>query len=175
MFLYQVAIIYPLPASILLLTPNNLIMHPILMITLLPNLPRPPLQIRRIPGLIALLIMKRHNPRRIRKQIIHLLQWQILGLRQHQVEEQRVGEVADDEDVVVSVGYVLHGHPGYLPDERVEGEGDHGRDGDTFGAGPRVEDLGWNDPRKRTASGGEGEVIEPCHHDEAPGGGVVVI
>lgn len=52
-----------------------------------------------------------------------------------------------------------------MPDERVEGEGDHGCDGDALGAGPRVEDFGGDNPGKGATGCGEGEVVEP-----GPGG-----
>jgi hypothetical protein len=91
--------------------------------------------------------MARHQIRCISKQIIHLLERQILRLGQEQIEEQRIREVADDEQVVIPIPNIGHGGIGDLADEGVEGKGDHGGDRDTFGAGPRVEDLGGDDPR----------------------------
>jgi hypothetical protein len=108
------------------------------------------------------------------KQVVHLLERQVLRLRQEEVEEQRVREVADDEQVVVPVPDVRHGRAGDLPDQGVESEGDHGRDGDAFRPRPRVEDLGGNDPGEGPAGRGEGEVVEPCADDESPGCSVVV-
>ena len=75
---------------------------------------------------------------------------------------------------LLSVADVRHGCVGDLADEGVEGEADHGGDRDTFGTGPRVEDLGGDDPREGSAGGGKGEVVEPSANYEAPGCGVVV-
>jgi hypothetical protein len=47
--------------------------------------------------------MTRNQKRRIGKQVVHLLERQILRLGQEEVEEERVGEVADDEEVVAAV------------------------------------------------------------------------
>jgi len=136
--------------------------------TLLSDFNSPSLQILCISRAIHTLIMARHQIRRISKQVIHLLKRQVLGLRQKQIEEQRVREVADDKEVVVSIPDVRHCRAGNLPDQGVEGEGYHGSDRDTFGAGARVEDLGRDDPRKRPAGRGEGEVVEPRADYEAP-------
>ena len=142
--------------------------------TLLPDLNGTSFQILRIPSSVFTLIMARNQIRCISKQIIHFLERQTLRLRQEQIEEQRIRKVADDEQVVVPISNVRHCRVGDLADEGVEGEADHGGDRDTFGAGPRVEDLGGDDPREWPAGGGKGEVVEPGTDDEAPGSSVVV-
>lgn len=129
--------------------------------TLLLNLQRPSLQVIRIPSLILTLIMSRNKKRCVCEEIIHLFERQALGLRQEQIEEYGIGEVADDEDEVVFVANVRHGCRGYLADERVEGEGHHGGDRYTFGASTSIEHFGRDDPGERTACAGEGEVVEP--------------
>lgn len=91
--------------------------------------------------------MVSNKQRRIREQVIHLLKRQPRRLRKKQVEKDGIGEVTDDEEVVVLVADMRHGDGRHLPDECVEGEGGHGREGDTFGARASVEDLGWDDPR----------------------------
>jgi len=115
-------------------------------ITLLLNLQRPPLQVFRIPRLVLRLIMSRHQKGRIREQIIHFLQRESRRLWQEQIKEHRVRKVTDDEEEIVAVTDVGHCYVGDLSDERVEGEGYHGGDGDTLGASTRVEDLGGDDP-----------------------------
>lgn len=113
--------------------------------------------------------MAGYQIRCIREKIVHFLKREVLRLRQEQIEEQRIREVADDKEVVVFVPDVGHRSIGDLPDQSVEGEGDHGRDRDTFGSGPGVEDLGGDDPGQGAAGRGEGEVVEPGADDEAPG------
>lgn len=63
---------------------------------------------------------------------------------------------------------VIKRHGGGLPDHSVEGEAGHGRDGHALGPRLQVEDLGWDDPREGTTRGGEAEVVQPGHGDEAP-------
>ncbi len=140
----------------------------------LPDLYSTPLQILRIASLIRSLIVPSNQVRSMSKQVVHLLERQVLRLREEEIEEQRVREVADDEQVVVPVTDVRHGRAGDLPDQGVKSEGDHGRDGDAFSTRPRVEDLGGNDPGEGPAGRGEGEVVEPCADDESPGCSVVV-
>lgn len=109
---------------------------------LLLNPLHPPLQIK----LEILHIHRRHKQRRIREQIIHLLQRPALGLRLERPEVQRVGEIADNEKQVEAPADALHGDGRDLADHGVEGEGDHDADRDTFGAGAGVEDFGGDDP-----------------------------
>lgn len=84
--------------------------------------------------------------RRIREQIIHLLQRPPLGLRLEGPEPQGVGEIANDEQDVVAPADAFHGDGGDLADEGVESEADHDADGDAFAARARVEDFGGDDP-----------------------------
>ena len=142
--------------------------------TLFPDLNGPSFQIVRISSSVFTLIMARHQIRCISKQIIHLLERQVLRLRQEQIKEQRIRKVTYDEQEIVPISNVRHCRAGDLANEGVEGEADHGGDRDTFGTGPRVEDLGGDDPREGSAGGGKGEVVEPSANYEAPGCGVVV-
>lgn len=116
-----------------------------------------------------------YEERCVGEEIVHFLQGLACRFGEEQVEEEGVGEVADDEEEVVAVADVGHGRVGDLADDGVEGEGDHGGDGDAFGARARVEDLGRDDPGEGAAGGGEGEVVEPGHDDEAPRGADVVV
>ena len=99
----------------------------------------------RLPDL-RLPTLSNHNPRTIRKQIVHLLERSLRRLRKQQPEEHRVREVADDEQVVEPVPDILHRDRRDLADHGVEGEAHHGRERDALGAGARVEDFGWDDP-----------------------------
>jgi hypothetical protein len=101
---------------------------------------------RNLPAPIHLRIHSRHEPRRLAKQILHLLEGQLLGFGQERPEEQRVGEVGDAEEDIESPAHVLHPDAGDLADHGVEGEGRHGCDRDAFCAGGGVEDLGGDDP-----------------------------
>lgn len=129
--------------------------------TFLPDFHSPPLQILSIARSILTLVMTRNQVRRISKQIIHLLKRQVLCFRQEEVKKQSIGEIADDEEVVVPVADIGHGCIGDLTDERVEGEGDHRGDRDALGAGAGVEYFCWDDPGEGAAGCGEGEVVEP--------------
>lgn len=62
-----------------------------------------------------------------------------------------------------------------MTDQRVEGEGNHGCDRDTFGTGTGVEDFGGDYPGERSAGTGEGEIVQPGHDDETPGGADVLV
>ncbi len=134
---------------------DHLISHPLIMLMhptrpsnriLLTQLPRPPLQLLRIPGIIPGLIRAGDNPRRITKQIIHLLERQLLRLGQNSPEEQRIREIANHKQDVEFPGHGRHGDGRDLADHRVEGEAGHGGEGDALGARARVEDFGGDDP-----------------------------
>lgn len=89
---------------------------------------------------------KEQHIRRISKQIIHLLQRPLLGLRLEGPEPQGVGEIAHDEEDVEAPADAFHGDGGDLADEGVEGEADHDADGNALAARARVEHFGGDDP-----------------------------
>lgn len=62
-----------------------------------------------------------------------------------------------------------------MTNQRVEGEGNHGCDGDTLRTGTGVKDFCRNNPRERSAGTGEGEIVQPGHDDETPGGADVMV
>src|ERR1700733_2478843 len=66
--------------------------------------------------------LSHHNPWRVAEEIVHLLQWFTCGLRQQEPEEDCIGEVADNEEVVVLVSNVGHSDWRDLPDHCVEGK-----------------------------------------------------
>jgi len=120
-------------------------------IPLSPNLLLPPLQIM-LP--IIRHINPRDKPRRLLKQVMHLLQRDFRRLREERPEEDGVREIADDEEDVVAPADVRDGHGRDLADHGVEGEAGHGGDGDAFGAGGGVEDFRGDDPRCGKLAGG---------------------
>lgn len=130
--------------------------------TLLLNLQRAPLKVLRVVCLVSLLVMSRDQEGSIVEEVVHLLERKPGGLREEEVEEDGVGEVADNEEEVVPVADVRHRRIRDLTDEGVECEGYHGGDGHTFGSSPGVEYFGGDDPRQWSAGCGEGEVVEPC-------------
>ena len=93
----------------------------------------------------------RHNPRCMRKHIVHLLERHFLGLRQEDVEEDRVREIANHEEEIVAVMNIFHRNGRNLTDHGIESERGHGSDRDTLGTRARVEYLGRNNPRQGTA------------------------
>lgn len=116
----------------------------------------------------------RNKQRSFCEEEVHLLERAAGGLGKDGPEEEGVGEVAHDEDDVPLPADGLDGDRGGLTDHGVEGEGDHGGDGDTLGTCSGVEDLGRDDPRQRTTGGREGEVVQPTSDDdEAPAGALV--
>ena len=78
------------------------------------------LQILRIARLVRVFVVSCDQEGRVGEQVIHLLERQPRRLGKEQVEGERVGEVADYEEVVVSVSHVRHGDVGDLADEGVE-------------------------------------------------------
>lgn len=124
-----------------------------------PNLLRPPLQILRQIRRIRPPIRPRNNPRRILEQVIHLLQRQQLRLGQRKPKVDCVCKVENDKDHVKLPADVGDGGAGDLANHGVEGERDHGGDGDALGAGVGVEDLGGDDEGEGPAGGGEGDVV----------------
>ena len=113
------------------------------------------------------------DPGCVGEEVVHFLERLAGSLGQQEPEEDGVGEVADDEEVVELVADVGQGDGRDLPDHGVEGEGGHGRDADTLGACAGVEDLGGDDPGEGAAGGAKREVVEPGHDDKAPFGAVV--
>ncbi len=125
---------------------------------------------------ITILCRPNDDPRRVFEQVIHLFEGAAGRLREERPEEDGVGEIADDEDVIVFVADVGHGDGGDLSLERrldlvrrveegvtynqcVEGEAGHCCDGDTLTASSGVEYLCWDDPAERSARTAETEVI----------------
>lgn len=53
-------------------------------------------------------------------------------------------------------------------DHGVEGEGNHDTDGDTLRSRACIEDLRWDDPRKRSTSSREADIVEPGDGNKAP-------
>ena len=131
-------------------------------------------QLLRITRIVSILVRESHQIRCIREEIIHLLKWQVLCLRQQEIEEQSVRKIANDEDEIVSIANICHGNIGDLSNHGVEGKRDHCRNRDTLGTGFGVEDLSWNDPREWSAGCREGEVVGPGTDDESPRCGFVV-
>lgn len=123
-----------------------------------------------IMGGILLLASSRDEPRGVGEHVVHLLKRHLLCLRKQSIEEEGVGKIADHKHEIELVLDMLHGDGGDLADHRVEGKRDTSRNGNTLGSGTSVENFGWNDPRKGTASAGEGEIVQPGHDDEAPMG-----
>lgn len=142
-------------------------MHSILLNLLLLHLP---LQITRQ---VILFLRSWHKPRRMREHIVHLLKRHLLGLRQQEVKEQRIGKVANHKQIVIPILDIFHGDGGNLTDHRVERERDTSRDRDTLRASACVKHLRGDNPRQRTAGRGEGEVVQPGHDDETPVGAAV--
>lgn len=110
-------------------------------------------------GKILLLARARHEPRRIREHIVHLLKWHLLCLWQQRIEEERICEIANHKDEIVSVLDMFHRNGSDLSNHRVKRKRDTSRDGNTLRSSASIKDLGGNDPRKRTAGAGEGEVV----------------
>lgn len=123
-----------------------------------------------IMGEVLLLASSRDKPGSVGEHIVHLLKRHLLRLRKQSVEKEGIGEIADHENEIELILDMLHGDGGHLADHRVESERDTRRDRDTLGSGTSVEDFSWDNPGKRTASAGEGEVVQPGHDDEAPMG-----
>lgn len=117
-----------------------------------------PLQIMRQ---VILLLTSRHEPRRMREHIVHLLQRHLLGLRQQEIEKERIGEIANHEEKVVPVLDIFHGNGRDLADHRVKGKRERRGDGDSLGPSAGVKHLGGDDPRQGSAGGREGKVVEP--------------
>src|SRR6266536_5853734 len=80
------------------------------------------LKILRIISPEGIFVMNRNQDGRICEQVVHLLERQPLCLRKEEIEEDCVGEIADDEQMVVSVSHVSHRKIGDLSNECVEGE-----------------------------------------------------
>lgn len=95
---------------------------------LLLNLQCSPFKILRIIGSEGILVMTRDQDGCICEQVVHLLERQSLRLRKEEIEEDCVGEIADDEQIVVFVSHIGHRKISDLSNECVEGEGSHGRD-----------------------------------------------
>jgi hypothetical protein len=91
-------------------------------------------------------IHRRHEPRRVGEEVVHLLERPLFGLGLGGPEPNRVGEIAHHEQDVEAPADFLHGDRGHLADHGVEGEGDHDADGDTLAAGAGVEYFGGDDP-----------------------------
>lgn len=68
------------------------------------------LDVLQIMRLIAIFALANNEPWRMAEKIIHLLQWSSRRLGQQQPEEYGVGEVADNEEIVVSIPDVGHGN-----------------------------------------------------------------
>src|SRR5271163_4819675 len=60
--------------------------------------------------------LSHYNPWRVAEEIVHLLQRLTCGLGQQEPEEDCVGEVTDDEEVVVPVSNIGHSDWRDLPD-----------------------------------------------------------
>ena len=69
------------------------------------NLIQPVLQI--MAG-VAILCCTDNDPRRMFEEVIHLFEWTASSFGEEYPEEDRVGEIADDEEVVVFVADVGH-------------------------------------------------------------------
>ena len=89
------------------------------------------------------------DPGRVGEEVVHLLERQLLGLGQQQVEEHRVGEVAYHEQQEVPPPDRVDRDLRHLPDHRVERVARHRRDRHALAARMRVENLGGDDPNKR--------------------------
>lgn len=117
---------------------------------------------------VILLARSRHDPRRVREHIVHLLQWYLLCLGQKDPEKDGVGEIADEENEVELICDLFHGNRRDLADHGVEGERSHGGNRHALGPGARVKDLCRDYPGEWTTCRREGEVVHPGHDDEPP-------
>ncbi|KKA20211.1 hypothetical protein T310_5780 [Rasamsonia emersonii CBS 393.64] len=113
-------------------------------------------------------IRARDKGRRLVEQLVHVLQIQPLGLRKESPEEERVGQIAHDEDDVVPPSDRRHCDGRDLADHRVEGERRHGAPGHALNAHRGAEQLCRDRPRQRTAGDEEDEVEHPRHDDKPP-------
>lgn len=77
-------------------------------ISLLLDLECSPLQICSIVRLVQLLVVTGDQEWCVCKQVVHLFERQSCGLREEEVEGYCVGEIADDEQVVVLETDVCH-------------------------------------------------------------------
>ena len=94
------------------------------------------------------LVGARDDPGRVGEEVVHLLERQLLGLRQQQVEEDRVREVAHHEQQEVPPPRRVDRDLRHLPDHRVERVARHRRDRDALRPRVRVEDLCRDDPAR---------------------------
>lgn len=130
-----------------------------------------PLQIMRQ---ILLLPNPRHDPRRMREHIIHLLKRHLLRLREQRPKEERIREIANHKQKIIPVMDVPHRDGRHLSNHGIERERGHSGNRDTLRPCSRVKHFCWDNPRQGTAGRREGEVVEPGHDDEAPVGAGVV-
>lgn len=85
-------------------------------LTLLLYLQRPSLKLLRISRLVSRFIRESYEERSISEEIIHLFEWETLSFGEEEVEEDGVGEIADDEEEVVFVADGCHCYASYLSD-----------------------------------------------------------
>ena len=105
---------------------------------------------------------------RIVEQIIHIFQVQTFCLGQERPEEERVDQIADDEDDVEFPADGRNGDGCHLADHRVEGEGGHGTPRHALGPHCGAEEFGGDGPRQGATGDEEDEVEDPGHDDEPP-------
>ena len=142
---------------------------------------------------VAVLAGADDDPRSVAEEVVHLFERAAGGLRKENPEEDGVGEVADNEQVVELVPDIGHGDRCYLAlnkfgqfrysscgrrksgtyDHGVESETSHGRDANTLASGSSIEHFGRDDPTQGSTSAAEAEIVQPCHDDEAPLGASV--
>ena len=92
------------------------------------------------------LIHARNEDGSVREKILHLLKRALGGLRQEAVEEDGVGQVADNEEDVEPPANLFHCNSGDLTDHGVQTKRGHCRDGDALRSCLGVEDLRGNNP-----------------------------
>lgn len=63
------------------------------------------LEMFKVTWLVAILAVTNNNPWRLLKERVHLLKWSARSFRQNSPEEEGVGQVADDEQVVILPAY----------------------------------------------------------------------
>lgn len=134
----------------------------------------------------VLLVHAGYKERSVCEEIVHLLKRALGSLGQEAVKEDGVREVAYlwiwsvlgqiwvaakrtyDEEQIEPPTCGFHSKLSDLANQSVEGKGRHGGDRYTLGTGFGIEDLGRNDPRQRSTSGAETEIVQPSNGDETP-------
>lgn len=68
------------------------------------------LEMFKVMWLVAVLAVANNDPWRLLEEGVHLLKWSTSSLGQNSPEEERVGQVADDEQNVIFPANIVHGN-----------------------------------------------------------------